>query len=338
MTVTPIRSSEQSFPMDTLTASNSLPLTPSASISSNKSPLTNINNESSLIPIQHHLLSPATSNTAEVNSVSKKYFQDQGYSQTQKVLTGSPANSSPYNFPRLLVDARSSCYMIPTNLIPTNILPTTCSSILPGTIPSRPIPTEVRKNREKRGNSIRKPKVIQNPIEQRETDEKSVPSKAETRDISTVKKRKRKNSHTKDIRTKKQLQRLTRRNQLAVLKFMLRKRKLQKQERVSVPKMPELKAEQVVPKSISTHMAKPENMETNLPDIIAPCLKITFDATQKIESVTLYYHRRRKPDVINESSCKLSNNADNRLGLLLEAVDFIETLHGSSTVALPSVK
>jgi hypothetical protein len=327
--------------MDISTAGNFVPLTPPASIGSIKSPPTTVNNESSLIPIQQHLLQQTTTNIAEINPISKQYFHDPGFSQPHKTINNLSTNHWPYNLPRLLAAARSQYYMVPSNLITTNIPPTTCSSLLPGAsatnIPES-VPVEMKKARKKREKATRKPKVVQGPIVHKEANALSVTSKTLTKDISATRKRKRKNSNTKDIRTKRQLRRITRRNQLAVLKFMIRKQRLQKQERVLVPKIPEVKAEQVVPKLISTHMAKPDNMETNLPDIIAPSLKISFDVTQKIESITLYYHRRHKPDSINENSSKSSTNADNRLGLLIEAVDFIETLHGSSKLASPSVK
>jgi hypothetical protein len=303
-----------------------------------------INNESALVSMQQqHLLSQTTTNIADVNSVSKQNCHDQGFSHTQKIINDSSANQSPFNIHRFLAAAQSPYYtcMFPSSLIHTNLLPMARSSILPGTIPITSlgsIPTEMKKEKKKREKSVRKPKVIQSPIAQREAEKQLVSSKTLTKDISAVKKRKRKNSNMKDSRTKRQLRHIARRNQMAVLKFMIRKRRLQKQERISVPTIPDVKAEQVVPKLSSTHMVKEENMETNLPDIIAPSLKITFDVTQRIESIILYYHRRHKPDFNTENSPNSSINADNKLGLLIEAVEFIETLHGSSKLALPSGK
>jgi hypothetical protein len=231
--------------------------------------------------------------------------------------------------------------MVPSNLMSTNILPATCSSIIPGTGTSNssvPIPAGIKKERKKREKGARKSKFIQKSTVERLRDEQSLTSKSQTTDISTTKKRKHKNSNMKDIRTKKQLRRITRRNRLAILKFMIRKRKQQKQQPISIPQLSEVKVEQLVPNLVSSRIPTPTEMERNLPDIIAPSLKISFDATQKIESISLYYHRRHKPDITNENSPKSSTIADNRLGLLIEAVEFIETLHGSSKLAPPSDK
>jgi hypothetical protein len=106
---------------------------------------------------------------------------------------------------------------------------------------------------------------------------------------------------------------------------MLRKRKQQKQQSISISPLPD---KQMTSESLAIPIVKPEEMKTNLPDIIAPSLKITFDPTQKIESIVLFYHRRRKPDLTSENSLKLLNATDNRLDLLVEAVDFLETQQG----------
>jgi hypothetical protein len=143
-------------------------------------------------------------------------------------------------------------------------------------------------------------------------------------------------SNPEDFRAKKELRRITHRNRLAVLKFMMRKRKQQKKERISIPKLPDTKPEPVAPNLVSTPIAKPDKMEEDLPDIIASSLRIFLDATQKVESIYLYYHRRRKSDINNESPP--ISSTDNKLGLLIEAVEFIETLHGSSKLAALPVK
>jgi hypothetical protein len=118
---------------------------------------------------------------------------------------------------------------------------------------------------------------------------------------------------------------MARLNRLAILKYMMRKRKQQKQQSISTPPPP---LQQIKPESVPIPIIKPEEIKTNLPDIIAPSLKISFDPTQKIESIVLYYHRRRKSDLTSENPSKLSNTTDNRLDLLVEAVDYLETQQG----------
>jgi hypothetical protein len=294
-----------------------------------------------LIPVQQHLAPHTTTNSADINLISKQYFPDEGFSHIQKSVNDSFKNNLSYNLHRFLAAVYAQYGMLPANLMPTNILPMTCSSSLPGTVantPSVAIPAGVKKERKRREKGVRKSKVIQKLTVERLRDEPSLTSKSSSKDISAVKKRKHKKLNMKDIRTKKQLRRVTRQTRLAVLKFMMRKRKQQKQQQISTPQLSEVKAEQVMPKLVSTHKAKPDKMETNLPDIIASSLKISFDATQTVESISLYYHRRCKSDVTNENSPKSSATADNRLGLLIEAVEFIETLNGSLKLAEPSNK
>jgi hypothetical protein len=296
-----------------------------------------------VVPVQQHFLPYTNSrnNIAEISSISKQYFPDQGFSHAQKTINDLSTSNLSYNLHRLLLNAHRQYCMVPSNLMSTNILPITCSSIVPGTIPSTssvPIAAGMEKERKNRQKGARKSKIIQKSTVGRLRDEQSLTSKSQTTYISTTKKRKHKNLNMKDIRTKKQLRRITRRNRLAVLKFMMRKRKQQKQQPISIPQLSEVKVEQLVPELVSTHIATSDKMETNLPDIIAPSLKISFDATQKIESISLYYYRRQKPDITNENSPKSSTIADNRLGLLIEAVDFIETLQSSLKLASPSNK
>jgi hypothetical protein len=293
------------------------------------------------MPIQQHLLPYTATNSAEVNSISKQYLPDQGFHSTQKRVNDSSTSNFSYNLHQLLTNAQAQYCMIPSNLIPTNILSMTCSSILPGTVNNAALlskPADLKKEKKKREKYVRKSKVMQKPTLEILRDERCSTAKSLATNVSTLKKRKHKNSDTKDVRTKKQLQRILRRNRLAVLKFMMRKRKQQKQQPISIPKVSAAKVEEVVAPLIDTDGAKPEKMETTLPDIIAPSMKISFDANQKIESISLYYHRRRKPNLYNENYPKSATIADNKLGLLIEAVDFIETFHGNLKLASPSNK
>ncbi|CAF3020251.1 unnamed protein product, partial [Rotaria sp. Silwood2] len=257
VTATPIKSDEPPLAMDISTTTNFIPLTPPASISSIKSPPTNINNEYSLVSIQKNLLPQIKNNTPGVNSIAKHYIHDQGFSRMQNTNNNSYTSSLPYNLHHLLAAANQQYCMVPSDLIPTNILPIACTSIIPGTItptPSVLIPSDIKKERKK---YVRKLKVVQNPIVEIPTHKQSLTSKSLTTAISTTnttRERKHKYSSKKDIRTKNQLRRFARRHRLAVLKFMMRKRKQQKQEQTSIQKLPDVKTEQVVPKLVSTHM------------------------------------------------------------------------------------
>ncbi|CAF2065883.1 unnamed protein product [Rotaria magnacalcarata] len=341
VTAMTINSDEPSMPMDIQTTTNFIPLTPPASISSIKSPSTNVNNEYCFIPIQKCLLSPVMNNITDANSISQQYYHDQGFSHLQNTTTKESINRLPYNFHRLLADANQKYCMVSSDLKPTNILPIACSATPPILIPS-----DIQKKRKKREKSIQKSKILEFPIVPMVTEKQALISKTLTTTKSTTidsttatssndKERNLKLTSKKDIRTKKQLRRISRQNRLAILKFMMRKRKQQKQERISISKAPEQKTEQVVPKLVSPSITNADIVEPHLPDIIAPSLKISFDSAQNIESISLYYHRRRKPDNVHKNS--LTNN-DNKLSLLLEAVELIETLHGNSKYILPSDK
>jgi hypothetical protein len=291
-----------------------------------------------LVPIQQHLPPQTTTNVTEVNLITKQYFHDQGFPHFRKTSNDLSTSNLPYSFHRFLSGSYPSQYCtVSSNMIPTNILPMTCSSTLPDTIPTahpRPAPADIKKARKKRE------KVAQSPVVKKLTDEQSPIFKSLKADRSATKKQRHMKSNPEDFRAKKELRRITHRNRLAVLKFMMRKQKRQKQERTSIPKLPDAKSEPepVTPNLVSTPIVKPDKMEADLPDIIASSLRIFLDANQKVESISLYYHRRRKSDITNESPPISSANTDNKLGLLIEAVEFIETLHGSSKLAALPVK
>jgi hypothetical protein len=101
------------------------------------------------------------------------------------------------------------------------------------------------------------------------------------------------------------IKRMKQKNKLAILKFMTQKRK----------KKLQMKGAEAVSKSSQT--------QTKSNDLIASNLKITFNATQKIESISLYYHQQ-KHQIETEDSLTASNTAENRLDLLIEAANFVE--------------
>ncbi|CAF0845897.1 unnamed protein product [Adineta ricciae] len=147
-------------------------------------------------------------------------------------------------------------------------------------------------------------------------------------------KRKHRKSSMKEIRAKRELRRITNRNRLAILKFMMRKRKQGKQGRKPIPECLDTNMQSISTESSPVFTEK----QSNLPEIIAPCLKISIDSSQNIESISLFYHRRRRPEIVKENTPTASTSIDNRLGLLLEAVEFIETLQENSKSATVSIK
>lgn len=325
-----INSDEPSVSKETALGMNSLPPTPTASISSMKSPSTNINREYSLIPMQKNLLQQNTDHSVDINLLSKPYFHDQRFSHVQNnTVHNSNMGGLPYNIQRLLSANNQQYYRGPSDFMATNILPLPYNPILPGintdtsSLSNSTDVTNARKSREKFvGKSI---------PEQMQTEEGSLPSKPLTAVISAGKERRQKNSTKKDILTRKQLRRLTRRSRLAVLKFMMRKRKQKEQERISTHVIPALASEQPAPEMASISMVNSVKMDPCLPDVIASSLKISFDSTQKIESIYLYYHRRRQPDIIPEQSAITATKSENKLSLLLEAVELLETLNSNAT-------
>lgn len=91
---------------------------------------------------------------------------------------------------------------------------------------------------------------------------------------------------------------------MAVLKYLMRKRK-QQSEAKSVPMV-----------AVPVEEQKPATPI----DLIAPSLKVSFDANEQIDSISLYYHR--KCPSVSRPPLKTS---ENKLDLLLEAVEYIET-------------
>jgi hypothetical protein len=207
----------------------------------------------------------------------------------------------------------------------TNLRVIPCFSDLPGNgVPSPLAQTPTSAHTEKKRREKKKPSSVAEPPIHEET----LAPKSSPHNKSPVEKRKRRKSSTKDTRAKHALRRITQRNRLAVLKFMMRKRQQQKQERAPTPILPTEGSEPVAAQLDATCENKSEPI---FPEIIAPCLKISIDAAQNIESISLYYHRRRKSEAMaRESSPTPAGNADNKLGLLIEALEFMETLHENS--------
>ena len=333
----PAESEKALLPADLSRNVNFLSLTSPASISSSKSSSSNIQNESLFMPNQK-LLSLITNNTAETNLISKQNYHEQGLSHTQHTTEDSFANSLPHNLPRLLTVANRHYCIFPAGLTPTDILPTTCSSLSEGITTAPPVLTNTSmKEQQKREKSVRKSKAVQSSPLQTPKNGRYRTVRSLTTATCTINESKHKNARRNDIRIRRQWRRLKLQRQLVFMKFMKQKQKQRKKQRISWSKLPDSKTEQLVPKLINSQITGSERtLERRLSDIIATNLKISFDATQNIASICLYYHRRHKPDVTNERSSNSMPSSDNKLDLLIEAVEFIETMHGSSEQVLSS--
>ncbi|CAF3570082.1 unnamed protein product [Adineta steineri] len=326
----PVKCEKHFFPMDTESKSNAVSLTPPSSSSSTKSSPVYVNNESSSIPMQQPLLPQASTEITEVNLSYTKLLHDQKPPYIQN--TNSTIYNSPYRtiIPNVIPTSVPLVASSPMLSVATNATPPP---------PPQPTMTNVKEKRKKREKVSLKSEITQSPIVQKLNDEKMLTTKPMTTNMPVIKKRKHKKSHKKDIRTKKELRRFKDRNRLAVMKFMMEKRKQkhkqQKQMEIPTPNLVEVKNELIAPKLEPTHTSKLDDIEMNLPEIITPCLKISIGANEKIESISLSYHRRLKSNTSNRNSPIPSTIADNKLGLLIEAVEFIETLHGSSKFTTP---
>lgn len=298
-----------------ISTSSFLPLTPPSSIKS--SPINTIA-ESSVASNQSYLVPCTLPNIPDVRSESRQYLPDQRHPPLQKMISDTAFRSF---YPLRYVAHPQYCLM-PSNAMSPGILPMGYSSMISSNVVNttlEPMPTDTEKEWQKRDEEEGKSKVVQ----------ESLPSKSCVKKTSVIKDRKVKHSTPRDVRTKNQLRRLIHRNRLAVLKFMVHKRKQQKQKTISVPTSLDTKVEQATTQQVfSNHTRVEGKTEATVPDILAPSLKVTFDANQKIESICLFYHRRRKPD----------RSSDNRLSLLIEAMELVETFQGNPKLVAPPNK
>jgi hypothetical protein len=152
-------------------------------------------------------------------------------------------------------------------------------------------------------------------------------------DMSTRKRRRHGLSDAIALRTKHQLKDISRRNRLAVVKFLVRKRKQQKEQQrsLSSEKLREsqiTREQSTIDTSLTMRSTSPLNneMPANSLNIIGPTLKVSFDSAQKMDFFSLYYHRRCQPSHAHEHTCTQSTPSDNKLDLLLKAVDYIEKM------------
>lgn len=313
------RPNECTFPVDLVRTSNFVPLSLPDSPISSDSPSTIVDNKGNSRTIQQRSLPYSMTNTLERHQTFGQYLSDQKCNHMQKINNRCSTNNLAYNLPYFLTAPYEHYYLFPSHPMPINMPSGRCSTLLPElntTLSPLSFENNMKKVREKQDDS-QKSKVVQNHPVEEQMDEKKIP---------ILRRRLQKKSKIKDRRIKALIKRIEQRNKSAILKFMIRKRK--KQQPTSKRKLPELKIEKV-----DSNVSKPTKMETKLPDIIASSLKITFNTAQNIESISLYYHQRHKHEIKTNS-----NTTNNKLGLLIEAVNFIEMYNDTSKLTLQSIE
>jgi hypothetical protein len=256
----------------------------------------------------------------------------------QKPINNCSSSNLSYNLPYFLTSPQEPYYMLSSNPMSINLPTVPCSTLLPElntTFSPVSFSSNMKKVRKKRAGP-RKSEVVQNPTAEVSMDQKNMVPTSLISKIPVLRRRLQKKSKLKDNRIKALTSRMKQKNKLAVLKFMIGKRKRQQQQQqISKKKISEIKIETAVPEMVDSNVSKIVEMEKKLPDIIASNLKITFNAAQKIEAISLYYHQRHKPEIETANSLIPSNN---KLDLLIEAVNFIEMYNGSPKLPLESIE
>ncbi|CAF1335765.1 unnamed protein product [Rotaria sordida] len=311
---------------------------PNLRISSNSSS-TMIDNKSKPISVSQYLSLYSTTNAFKRYQTSGQRLMYPKFDLEQKVINNCSTSNLLYNLPYYLTVPHEHHYILTSNPMSINTPSGIYSPLLPklnAAFPFLSFSNTIEKTAEKRGD-LRKSQVGLNSTANILLDKKiSLPIHSITR-TSILRRRLQKRSKTDDHHTKTLIKLIKQRNKLAVLKFMIRKRK-QQQQQVSKKNIPAVKIEKVVEQMIDINVPKTISLETKSPDIMALNLKITFNTAQKIESISLYYQQRHKPEIKRESSFVASNNTINKLGLLIEAINFIETHNGNSKLTLESIE
>lgn len=335
---TPSRSQESGLPSNVPMPSSAMVFTPPSSMGSTNTLPINMMHEFPLAPFRQHLLPFTTNTVANMNLMPKQYFAAHRFPYLRRTIDDTSVSSLPFQYSTIIADGYGQYCMVPSSLIPATILPVTCSSTLPETVadqPSIPNTNAAKKEKRQSENNSQSSKRGQKSIVKMLNGQRCFNAKARAIDFSALQKQKHKSSNMREVRARKQLRQFTEQNRLAVLKFMMRKQKQQKQQSSFISRPSETRVEEKKLESTSTPQIQQQDTESSLPDIIAPSLKISFGATQKIESIALYYHRRRHTNGDNANLPKPSIGDDNRLSLLLEAVELLETLQGNSKI-IPS--
>ncbi|UJR10292.1 hypothetical protein I4U23_014498 [Adineta vaga] len=229
VTLSPFPPDEQCVSKDAVMSTNFVSLTPSSSISSTKSSPMNSNNESSVVPIKQSSSSRTFTDIVEANSRLQQYFDSQEYSLIHKSTNNdSFTDHASYHLHRLLPYVHSQCGGISSTMIPTNNKPTISDAISQETIThTTSISTLTNPKRERK----KRDRVSQKSMEQVSTKAQIRSVKLLSKTKSLIGKQKYRKSSIKDIRTRKELRRITDRSRLTVLKYMMQKRKQRKQDR-----------------------------------------------------------------------------------------------------------
>lgn len=266
-------------------------------------------------------------NILERYQTSRQYLPDQKCTYMPKMTDGCITNNLSYNLPYFLTPPY---YLFPPNPIPMKISSGACSNLfseLNTTFASVPFVNNMKKEQSDPQIS----KFTQNSSTEVEINEENVVPLVSKMSISRG--RLQKKPKIEDHRMKTVIKRMKQKNKLTVLKFMIHKRK---QQRILKKKLSEMKINKIVlPQIVDDNVSKITEMTSELPDILTSSLKITLNAANKIESISLCYHQRHKPEIKAKNSSITSNN---KLSLLIEALNFIEMHHDSSKLALESIK
>ncbi|CAF4459672.1 unnamed protein product [Rotaria socialis] len=229
-------------------------------------------------------------------------------------------NNLMYNLPYCMVNC---------NRIPITTPPVTYSSVLSSvntTGQSLSISTSKRKNRRRA--HLRESKIIQNFASNMLINGNSMVPTHLVAEESVLRENIRKTSKINSSQAKALIRRIKQRNKLAILKFMI-----QKQQR-SKKKITEGKT---VTEKLDVNITK-ASQEIKLPDNIALNLKINFNVAQEIDTISLHYYQRHRPEITKETTFITSNSTVNKLGLLIEAVNFIEKYNETPQLTLESNK
>lgn len=114
-------------------------------------------------------------------------------------------------------------------------------------------------------------------------------------------------------RMKSKLKRVSRRNRLIVLKFLLRKRRDERRR-----------------------LKTRENQLNDQIDVTPTKIQIFIDENEKFRSISLFYHRQNLFD--EEKTSFSSNKTENNLDLLIEAVQYIEKCRNNERIEFDGEK
>ncbi|CAF2527747.1 unnamed protein product [Rotaria sp. Silwood2] len=326
------------FPVDLVRSSNFTSLSPANSRILSNSPSTMIYNESKSLNVPQPLSLYSTTNVFERYPTLEQRLPHQKFGLEKKTTNNCFTSNLVYNLPYdLTVPEQHHCMLTPNPLF-INASSRINSPLLPESntsFPSVSFSTNIEKASKKEGD-LQTPQVSQNSTANRLMEDKNLLPIHSIMETPILKRHLEKQSKIDNHQTKTLIRRIKQRNKLAILKFMIRKRK--KQQQVLKKSISAIPIEKLVEQTIDIKAPKPIPLETMPPDIIALNLKVTFNTAQKLESISLYYQQRHKPEIKREPSFVAANNTVNKLDLLIEAINFIETCNGNLKLTLESIE